>query len=169
MKLFRSWARAKDLSASETQYVARAPHRQTLRFSRSGDPAIERAYRTHWGSRALSEKKRERLAEKANAEPELVAILPLKAWACHKCGGSGDFLMMERPGPLCMRCAGLDDLVFVAAGDALLTRRVKAKSARRAVVARFSKSRGRYERQGLLAERQAVEAAQREVEERRGE
>jgi hypothetical protein len=169
MKLFRSWATGKGLNPSETRYVARTPRRRTLRFSRGGEAAIEQAYRTHWVSPALSEKKRERLAEKASAEPELVAILPLKAWACHKCGGAGDFLMMERPGPVCLSCAGLADLVFVPAGDALLTRRVKAKSARRAVVVRFSKTRGRYERQGLLAEPQAVESARREVEERRGE
>ena len=169
MKLFRSWASERGLAASETRYVARAPQRWTLRFSRGGEAAIEQAYRTHWLSPKLSLEKRERLAEKASAEPELVAILPLKAWACHKCGGAGDFLMMERPGPVCLSCAGLADLVFVPAGDALLTRRVKAKSARRAVVVRFSKTRGRYERQGLLAEPQAVESARREVEERRGE
>jgi hypothetical protein len=49
--------------------------------------------------------------------------------------------MMENPGPACLRCVGLDDLEFLSAGDALLTRRVEAKSARRAVVVRFSKRR----------------------------
>jgi poly(3-hydroxybutyrate) depolymerase len=71
MKLFRSWASAKGLSASETHYVTRTPQRQTLRFSRSGNPAIEKAYRTHWVSRALSERKRERLADKASRAPTL--------------------------------------------------------------------------------------------------
>src|SRR5690242_20058192 len=37
MKLFRSWAAAKQLRPSETHYVARTPARQTLRFSKSGD------------------------------------------------------------------------------------------------------------------------------------
>src|SRR4051794_2803876 len=41
MKLFRSWATKRGLSASPTQYVARTPQRQALRFSRSGDRAIE--------------------------------------------------------------------------------------------------------------------------------
>jgi hypothetical protein len=45
----------------------------------------------------------------------------------------------------------------------LLTRRVKAKSARHAVVVRFSKSRRRYERQGLLVEPQALTEAQHEL------
>jgi hypothetical protein len=65
MKLFRSWATGRGLFASPTHYVTRTPRRQTLRFSRSGDPTIEGLYRTHWVSRKLSEKKRERLAEKA--------------------------------------------------------------------------------------------------------
>jgi hypothetical protein len=49
----------------------------------------------------------------------------------------------------------------------LLTRRIKAKSARSAVVVRFSRSRRRYERQGLLVEPQAVADAQRDLEEQR--
>jgi hypothetical protein len=164
MKLFRSWATAKGLIPSETSYVARTPSRQTLRFSKSGTPTIERLYRTHWLSGGLSQRKQERLAEKASRAPELVVIHPLNAaWTCHRCGGTGDLLMMENPGPACLRCVGLDDLEFLSAGDALLTRRVKAKSARHAVVVRFSKSRRRYERQGLLVEPQALTEAQREL------
>jgi hypothetical protein len=164
MKLFRSWAVAKGLSPSETAYVARTPQRQTLRFSKSGDPTIEQLYRTHWVSGELSKTKRERLAEKASRAPELVVIQPLNdAWKCHRCGGGGDLLIMESPGPACLRCVGLDDLAFLAAGDALLTRRVRAKSARFAVVVRFSKSRRRYERQGLLVEPHALTEAQREL------
>ena len=167
MKLFRAWATAKELFASETDYVARTPQRQRLRFSRSGNPTIERLYRTHWVSPELSERKRERLAEKASRVPELVVIQPLShEWTCHRCGGTGGLLVMENPGPACLRCVGLDDLEFLPTGDALLTRRAKAKSARSAVVVRFSKSRRRYERQGLLVEPEAVTAAQRSLEQR---
>src|SRR5262249_38704227 len=154
----------KGLYASPTQYVARTPQRQTLRFSRSGDPAIEALYRTHWVAPELSEKKRERLAEKASREPELVVIQPLNTdWTCHRCGGTGDLLLMENPGPACLRCLGLDDLEYLPAGDALLTRRVKAKSKRHAVVVRFSRSRRRYERRGLLVEPTALAEAAREL------
>jgi hypothetical protein len=166
MKLFRSWATAKGLNPSETSYVARTPSRQTLRFSQSADPTIEGRYRTHWISGELSEKKREHLVEKASRAPELVAIQPLNDWKCHRCGGTGDLLIMESTGPACLRCAGLGDLEFLPAGDALLTRRVKAKSARHAVVVRFSKTRRRYERQGLLVEPQALAEGQRELEHR---
>jgi hypothetical protein len=166
--LFRSWVSEKGLLASEADYIARTPQRQMLRFSRGGDPAVEQFYRIHWLSPALSERKRERLAEKASRPPELVAIIPLnQAWTCHRCGGSGDFLVMEKPGPACLRCVGLDDLEVLPAGDALLTRRAKAKSARYAVIVRFSRTRRRYERQGLLVEPQALAAAQRELDEER--
>jgi len=77
--------------------------------------------------------------------------------------------MMEDPGPACLRCVGLDDLEFLPAGDALLSRRVKAKSTRCAVVVRFSRSRRRCERQGLLVEPQALADVQRELVARRRE
>ncbi len=161
MKLFRSWATGRGLTASTTAYVARTPRRQTLRFSRSGNASIEASYRTHWVSPKLSEKKRERLAQKANRAPELVVIQPLSDdWTCHRCGGSGSLLMMETPGPACLRCVGLDDLGYLPAGDAVLTRRAKTNSSRYAVVVRFSRTRGRYERQGLLVEPQALADAQ---------
>jgi hypothetical protein len=171
LTLFQSWAREQGLSPNQADYVARTPQRQTLRFSRSGDPGIEARYRTHWVSPKLPEKKRERLIEEASRAPELVVVEPLKSdWACHRCGGSGDFLMMENPGPVCLRCMGLDDLEFLPAGDALLSRRVKAKSTRFAVVVRFSRSRRRYERQGLLVEPQALSDVQRELQaQRRGD
>jgi hypothetical protein len=165
MKLFRAWAAAKGLIPSETSYIARTPLRQTLRFSKSGNPTIEKLYRTHWISGELSQKRQERLVERANRGPELLVIQPLSdTWKCHRCGGTGGLLIMESPGPACLRCTGLDDLEFLPAGDALLTRRVKAKSARHAVVVRFSKSRRRYERQGLLVEPRAFVEVQREVD-----
>lgn len=164
MGLFRSWTENKGLLASEAEYVARTPQRPMLRFSLSGDPAIERLYRTHWVSPELPERKRDRIIEKASKPSELVVILPLNSeWTCHRCSGSGDLLIMEPPGPACLRCAGLDDLEFLPSGNALLTRRAKAKSARTAVVVRFSRTRKRYERQGLLVEREALVEAQSEV------
>jgi hypothetical protein len=165
MKLLADWATAQGLVPSEAGYVARTPRREQLRFSLSGNPDIERRYRIHWVSPELSEEKREKLTQKASKPPELVAILPLNAdWKCHRCGGTGDLLMMEKPGPSCLRCLGLDDLEFLPSGDALLTRRAKAKSLRHAVVVKFSKTRRRYERQGLLVEADALREAQREVE-----
>ncbi|HEX2888082.1 hypothetical protein [Vineibacter terrae] len=169
MELLRTWATRKGLIASETRYVARAVDHHELRFTPDGNPAAELVFRTHWVSPALPEKKRERLTEKQSRAPELVAVMPLKhTWKCHRCGGTGDLLVMENAGPACLGCVGLGDLEFVPSGDALLTRRVKARSARNAVVVRFSRSRRRYERQGLLVEPQALADVQRELEKERG-
>ncbi|HYR62576.1 MAG TPA: hypothetical protein VET24_08105 [Actinomycetota bacterium] len=162
MRLFRQWAERSGLKPSETVYVARTRDRRKLRFSVSGDPAIERAYRTHWVSPELSEAKRQRLAERQAQPPDLVVIQALKPWTCTTCEGTGDLLIMEGDGPLCMACAGLGDLVFLSAGDAALTRRAKKASGRSAVVVRFSRARKRYERQGLLVEEAALLRAREE-------
>jgi hypothetical protein len=169
LALLRTWATERNLSASATDYVARTVQRQPLRFSLSQDPAIQAAYRTHWVSPKLSEKQRERLTEKVSRAPELVVVMPLKSdWTCHHCGETGDLLIMENPGPACLRCAGLDDLEYLPAGNAQLSRRAKAASARNAVVVRFSRTRKRYERQGLLVEPQALADVQRELEAQQG-
>lgn len=47
MATLREWAEARGLQPSETAYVARTRDRRPLRFSASGDAAIERAYTTH--------------------------------------------------------------------------------------------------------------------------
>ena len=79
--------------------------------------------------------------------------------------GEGSFLLMEAEKPLCLACAGFGDLEFLAAGDVALTRRATKHSARNAVVVRFSRSRKRYERQGILVETSALEKAERECAE----
>jgi hypothetical protein len=162
MRTFRRWGQQRGLKPSETGYVARSRGRQPLRFSKSGDPSIERAYRTHWVSPDLSEAKRARLAERQSKPPDLVVVSPVKDWNCSSCGGTGGLLIMEDAGPLCMACADIDHLVFLASGDAALTRRAKRASRLSAVVVRFSRARGRYERQGILVEESAIEQAEAE-------
>lgn len=162
MAVLRHWATERGLRPSETAYLARTRDRRRLRFSRSGDAGIEEAYRTHWVSPELSAAKQRRLAERQSAAPDLVVISALGDWNCTACGQSGDnLLIMEGPGPLCLGCADLDHLVLLAAGDAALTRRAKKASGLSAVVVRFSRSRRRYERQGVLVEEQALEHAER--------
>ena len=102
------------------------------------------------------------LAERHSRRPDLVVVSPLKDWTCSECGGSGELLIMEGAGPLCMGCADMDHLVFLAAGDAALTRRAKRGSGLSAVVVRFSRSRRRYERQGMLVEEDALQRAEEE-------
>lgn len=161
MRVFRHWAQRRGLMPSETGYVARTRDRRALRFSVSGAPEIERAYRTHWVSPELSAAKREQLAQRQSRPPDLVVISPRKDWTCTTCSGTGDLLIMQDAGPVCLRCANMDHLVFLPAGDAGLTRRAHRASELSAVVVRFSRTRKRYERQGLLVEDSALTQAQR--------
>ena len=161
MQCFRRWAKTRGLEPSETAYVARTRDRRPLRFSKSGDPKIERAYRTHWVSPGLSERKRARLTERQSRPPDLVVVSAIKEWTCSICGTRDEgWLIMEDSGPVCMDCADMEHLVFLPSGDAALTRRAKAASGLSAVVVRFSRSRGRYERQGILVEEDALERAE---------
>jgi hypothetical protein len=164
MRMFRRWAESRGLARRETAYVSRTRDRHQLRFSKSGELSIERAYRTHWVSPELSVAKQERLAERQGRAPDLVVISPLSDWTCSKCGGSGDFLLMEDTAPLCRYCAKLDHLVYLPAGDATLSRRAKQASGLSAIVVRFSRSRKRYERQGILIGESALRQAEAMVD-----
>lgn len=165
MRLFAAWAQQAGLRPSTADYVARTAARERLRFSKSGEPAIEEAWRTHWVSPELSEAKRARAEAKAQKPPELVAIEARhQDWQCHRCGGTGALLVMEPPGPACRSCAGLGQLAMLPAGDALLTRRARAASKLTAVVVRWSQTRNRYERVGALVESAALAAARAGIE-----
>jgi hypothetical protein len=169
MEIFRRWAREKGLKPSETGYVRRARSGIIpLQFSKSGDPAIEKSYSTHYLSPALSERKQEKLQEKLNRPPHPVVFEILRDAQCSECGmemDEGSFLLMEAEQALCLACAGLGDLEFLPAGDVALTRRATKHSARNAVVVRFSRTRKRYERQGILVETSALEKAEQECAE----
>src|SRR5919108_91960 len=96
---------------------------------------------------------------------EIVVFCIIRDSACAECGeeiGKGRFLRMEADRPLCLACADLDHLVFLPRGDAALTRRADKYSTLRAVVVRFSRSRKRYERQGVLVEEAALTKAEQE-------
>ena len=162
MRTLRTWATRRGLTPSETAYVARTRDRRRLQFSVSGEPDIERAYRTHWVSPELSARKAERLRKAAAQPPDLVVVDPLTEWTCAGCAASGEgLLLMQDDQPLCLRCSRLDHLVFLPAGDATRTRRAHRASTLTAVVVRFSRTSKRYERQGLLVEPAALEAPPR--------
>jgi hypothetical protein len=54
----------------------------------------------------------------------------------------------------------MDDLEYLSRGDAALTRRATRYSGQMAVVLRFSRSRKRHERQGILVEKTALQKAE---------
>jgi hypothetical protein len=156
----RRWAADTGLVPSEVTYLAATRDRRALRFTADGDKATERAWRTHWTRSDLSGAARQREIKAQSKAPDLVVIEPLNQWTCAGCGGSGSLLFMEDGQPLCMGCAELDHLVFLPAGNAALSRRAKQASRLAAVVVRFSRSRKRYERQGILVEEAALEQAE---------
>jgi len=168
MEILRSWAKKQGLKPFQTAYLARtAGPERDLRFSKSGLSDIEETYRTYYVSPGLSEKKREELQDKLRQAPELVVYWILRQSNCSKCGTelhAGSLLLLEGGNPLCMECAGMDDLIYVPAGNAKLTRRIKKYSSRSAVVVKFSRARKRYERQGILADKEAVNRAESECE-----
>ncbi len=89
----------------------------------------------------------------------------IKNTTCSECGVDvfkGGLLRVENQKPLCLDCADMGHLVFLPSGNVALTRRSKKYSTLSAVVLRFSRTRGRYERQGLMVEPAAVERAEEE-------
>lgn len=80
-----------------------------------------------------------------------------------RCGaGSGDLLRVEGERALCLACADLDHLEYVPRGAAALTRRARHNSVLQAVVVEWSRTRKRYERQGVLVEPVALRQAEEE-------
>jgi hypothetical protein len=96
---------------------------------------------------------------------EIVVFSIIRDSACADCGselGRGRFIRIEGERALCLACADLEHLVYLSRGDTALTRRATKYSTLRAVVVRFSRSRKRYERQGVLVEESALARAEQE-------
>lgn len=118
-------------------------------------------------------------AKQRRNENEIKVFISHRDSKCDECGeelGRQAWITLEEnKGALCLACADLDHLVFLPTGDAALTRRSKKYSTLSALVLKFSRARGRYERQGLLVEEDALAQAEAEcladseVRERRNE
>jgi hypothetical protein len=82
---------------------------------------------------------------------------------CRVCGKEihkGNWVQLnEKDGVRCGACAGYGDMWFLGAGDALLTRKATQLSSRVVTVVRWSNTRKRNERQGILVEKQAYRDA----------
>jgi hypothetical protein len=160
LAILRRWADDHDLQPTAIVYVTSARDRPSLRFTADGDRATERSFTTQWTARQLPEATRQRLVAHREKPPDLVVVAASRPWSCAECTETGDLLIMEAGQPLCLRCADMDHLVFVPAGDAALTRRAKKAATLSAVVVRFNKTRKRYDRQGILVEQSALETAE---------
>jgi len=97
---------------------------------------------------------------------EIKVFISNRDATCDECGedlGRKAWITLVRDiGALCLSCADLDHLVFLASGDAALTRRARKHSVLSAVVLKWSRARKRYERQGLLVKERALDLAEEE-------
>jgi hypothetical protein len=159
----RRWAEEKGLTPKENFYLSPARGNAPLRYTADGDPGSERAWAAAWVSHDREPSGEQgKPGDQGKKSSDLVVVMPVKDWTCAECGDTGDLLIMDDAGPLCMTCADLDHLVFLPAGDAALTRRAKKASQLSAVVVRWSRTRKRYERQGLLVEEPGLELAEQQ-------
>jgi hypothetical protein len=102
---------------------------------------------------------------KAIDQSEIVVFRVRRPATCGECSddlSGGRLLRREGDGVLCLACADLDGLDFLPTGDAALTRRARKYSTLQAVVVEWSRSRKRYERQGVLVEPAALHKAEEE-------
>ena len=98
--------------------------------------------------------------------PDLLVFITRGKATCDECGeehGPHAWITLDpEKGALCLECADLDHLVFLPSGDTALTRRSRKYSTLSAVALEWSRTRKRYERQGLLVEPKALERAEEE-------
>jgi len=97
---------------------------------------------------------------------ELNVFISSRDARCDECGeqlGHHAWItLQEGKRAVCLICSDLDHLVFLPSGDAALARRARKHSRLSAVVLKWSRSRKRYGRQGVLVESEAVERAEQE-------
>lgn len=101
----------------------------------------------------------------ADTNDRLVVFDIMRLSVCSRCGdelGKGSLIKLENDEAVCAECAELDHLWFLPSGNTALTRRATKHSRITAVVVRCSRARKRYERRGILAEREAIEQAEAE-------
>ena len=107
---------------------------------------------------------KEPMPDEAAGEP--VVFIVRRDTTCSDCGcellESSMITLSKERKPLCLKCADLAHLEYLPRGHTALTRRATRYSRLRAVVVEWSRTRNRYERQGILAEPKAIERAEAE-------
>ena len=101
-----------------------------------------------------------------NKKDELKVFISNRDSVCAECkenlGTKAWIFLAKDKGALCLSCADLDHLEFLPPGNRALTIRSKKYSNLYAVVLKWSRVRKRYERQGILVEKEAIEKAEDE-------
>lgn len=164
---FQDWVKRLGLRPIAAEFTRRTPGGiESIHVTEGGGPEWEKFYQTRYIPADLSEKKTLRVAEKLKKAPELVVFEKAgEEGNCSECRTElpkGSYITLEQNQPLCLTCADMNELVFLPAGDATLSRRARKYSSLSAVVVRFSRARKRYERQGLLITEDALARAENE-------
>lgn len=104
------------------------------------------------------------VSDKEKDSQEILVFITRKEGSCADCGKElhkGNFITLNREkGVLCLDCGDLGHLDFLPSGNTALTRRATKYSELRAVVLKWSRTRNRYERQGILVQPAALEKAE---------
>ena len=107
------------------------------------------------------------IKKKATDNP-LQVFISTKEAKCDECAKKltrNEWTLLEKNSRVfCLKCAGLDHLIFLPSGNVAMTRRSKKHSSLSAVVLKRSRGRRPSERQGLLVEKSALEKAKKECE-----
>lgn len=96
---------------------------------------------------------------------DIVVFMIRRDTKCAECGeelGPGRWIRLENDKALCLACADLDHLECLPSGNTALTRHATKHSPLRAMVVQWARARKRYERQGTLVTREAIERAEME-------
>jgi hypothetical protein len=104
-------------------------------------------------------------ASPVEAQRELLVFWVRRDATCAECAtplARGSLLRVENNQPLCLGCADLDHLDYLPSGNTALTRRARKYSKLHAVALEWSRTRKRYERQGVLVEPDALHHAEEE-------
>lgn len=84
LRLLGDWARRRHLTPSETVYVAWTRDRHRLCFTKTGNAHLERVWRTHWISPALTDAKQaRRTRQPTTAGPTTAHTGPTASRATH--------------------------------------------------------------------------------------
>ncbi len=104
--------------------------------------------------------------KKIPKQDDLKVFITSSKFTCGECkedlGKRAWIVLTENKKALCLSCGDLEHLMFLPSGNAALTRRSRKHSGLSAIVLKWSKTRRRYERQGILVEEQAISKAETE-------
>lgn len=162
---FQEWVNRNSLESFIGSYTSASPSGpESLQVSADGDPETEAFFKTKFRPSNLTEAKKSRIEKKVNKPPDLVVFqMTSESAVCCECDcemEQGDLMLLKNDTPLCLQCADMDHLEFLASGDATLTRRARKASPLSAILLRFNQRRKRYDRLGILVASEAIDAAE---------